>query len=330
MHRSRAAAGFPRPLAVACSVLLVCGAVDAQTRIEPPMRVASQAPLQSTRLAMIPAVTGHLRGGDVRVEWSETWTNVWVNERPAMLLDYEALETRLTTTWAISESWALQLDLDERRRFGGALDAVIQNFHGVIGNGLNGRDTVPRNSVNIEVRHPDTGRSVLELHDERTFSRGISPTVARSQQVFGGRFTLAATARFPVSHAGDELTSGSDFGLSAGWSRRHGTTSVHLAAGITRTGNVRVDFPIERLQKTGLVSVVRPLTRRTAAVLQYLYNDGVAGSGPLAAGVHEVTVGGRIHISGSTAVDFGIIENLINYDNGPDVGVHLGVSRTIR
>lgn len=302
-------------------------AARAETRIEPPMRVASQAPLQSTRLALVPASAGYLRAGEVRLELTETWTNVWVNQRPAMLLDYEAVELRLSATWAVSDTWSLQMDIDERRRFGGALDAAIQNFHRLIGNGLNGRDSVPRNAVTIEVTDPDTGQVRLSLSDEGTFSRGVSATVGRSNRLLGGRATLGASLRVPLRHAGEELATGSDIGVSAGWSGKISRSSIHFGAAVTRLGRVEVDYPIRRIQKTALAAYVHPLTRRTAAVVQYLYNDGTARSGPLGRDIHEVTIGGRFYISPRTSVDLGLIENVLHYDNGPDVGIHIGISR---
>lgn len=319
-----------RRVAALVLILVASAAAEAQVRIEPPMRVASQAPLQSTRLALIPAAAADLRKGEVRVEFTETWTNVWVNERPALLLDYEALESRLSATWAVSDTWFLELEADDRRRFGGALDATIQNFHHAIGNGLNGRDTVPRNTVNIEVRNPNTGELALSLHDEGTFSRGLSATAARSQPFLGGRLAFAVTVRVPLRHSGEELATGSDAGVSAGWSRNVARRSIHFGMGVTRHGSVVVDFPVERTQKTGLVALVQPIAPRTAAVLQYLYNGGVARSGPLSHDAHEVTIGGRFYVTDRTAIDVGFIENVVNYDNGPDVGVHLGISRIVR
>lgn len=310
--------------------LLTSPGVSAQTAIEPPMRIPSQAPLQSTRLALIPAASADLRKGEVRVEFAETWTNVWVNERPALLLDYEALESRVSATWAVTETWVLELETDDRRRFGGAMDASIQNFHQAIGNGLNGRDTVPRNTVNIEVRNPSTGELALSLHDEGTFSRGLSASAAKSRTFLGGRLAFAVTVRVPLQHSGEELATGSDAGLSTGWSRNVAGRSIHLGVGVTRRGGVLVDFPVQRIQRTGLVAVVQPITARTAAVLQYLFNDGVARSGPLSHAAHEVTIGGRFYVTDRTALDFGVIENVLNYDNGPDVGIHLRISRIVR
>jgi len=219
------------------------------------------------------------------------------------------------------------MDLDERRRLGGALDAAIQNFHRLIGNGLNGRDSVPRNAVNIEVRDPDNGQVTLLLNDEGTFSRGVSATVGRSKRLLGGRATLGTSLRVPLRHGGEELATGTDIGISAGWSGNIAGSSVHLGAGVARLGRVEVDAPIRRVQKTALAAYVQPLTPRTAAILQYLYNDGTARGGPLGRDIHEVTIGGRLYISPYTSIDFGLIENVLHYDNGPDVGIHIGISR---
>jgi hypothetical protein len=65
-------------------------------------------------------------------------------------------------------------------------------------------------------------------------------------------------------------------------------------------------------------------------VVQYLFSEGAAETGALGRNAHELTVGGRVHVTADTSVDIGLIENFINYDNGPDFGIHIGISRRTR
>lgn len=308
-------------------ILLTVHAVPAGA-IEPPMRVASQAPLQSIRLAAVPAAGTPPRKGELRVHLTSTWTNVWINERPDLLLDYEATDTRVTGTWGVSDTFSVQLEYDERRRFGGALDSLIQDFHREIGNGLNGRDTVPRDSIHIEVRDPRSGELLISRYDASTFSRGLSLTAARSRELLHGRLAYSATLRVPLRYRGDEVSISSDAGLSVAWARNLAGRSVHVGAAVARLGRTRLEFPAERLQTTGFAAVVQPLTPRTAAIVQYLFNEGVAVSGPVSRNAHEVTVGGRFRLGDRTSLDIGLVENIINYDNGPDFGIHFGINWT--
>lgn len=314
------------------SLLLVSTTALAQRPIESPLRIASQAPLQSLRFGLLPTVPGELDEGDVRVEVSGTWTNVWINDQPNLLLDYEALDSRLTAAWALSPSMQVEVGLEERSGFGGLLDPLIQNFHDQIGNGQNRRDTVGRGAVHIEVRNPESGEIVISRNAIGTFSRGVSVTLANaSHSGLRGRLAYAATVRIPLQHAGEEWTSAADAGVSAAWSRNIGGRSVHVGGGLTRFGTNEVGGVwMERFQRTGFAAVVQPLTRHTSVIVQYLFNEGIAQTGSLSRNAHEFTLGGRIHISDSTSVEIGLIENVINYDNGPDFGIHLGVTRRWR
>jgi len=314
-------------IAALALILLTVHAVPAHA-IEPPMHVASQAPLQSIRLATVPAAGTPPRQGEVRVQLTSTWTNVWINERPNLLVDYEATDTRLAATWGLSDTFSVQLEYDERRRFGGSLDSFIQEFHHEIGNGLNGRDTVPRDSIHIEVRDPSSGELLISRHDSRTFARGLSLTAARSRELPRGRLAFSATLRVPVRYGGEEVSTSSDAGLSVAWAHDLAGRSIHVGAAVARLGRTRLEFPAERLQMTGFAALVRPLTPRAAVIVQYLFNEGVAVSGPLSESAHEVTVGGRFRLSDQAALDVGLVENIINYDNGPDFGIHFGINWT--
>ena len=312
------------------SLILVASPVLADaSQIESPLRVTSQAPLQSVRLGLLPVAPANLEKGESRIYLSGTWTNVWVNDQPGLLLDYEALDSRIAASVALSDVTQLEIEFEERSRFGGLLDPFIQNFHRQIGNGLNGRDSVPRGSVNIVLRDPASNEVLVSRHDVGAFSRGVSLSLGRSRTSNRGRLGYAATVRVPLRHSGEELAPSTDVGVSGSWSRNFRRTSVHLGGGLTRFGTTEVDrMRTSRYQRTGLAAVVQPVTRRTSAVVQYLFNEGVAERGALGRNAHEVTLGARLHVSADTAVEVGLIENFINYDNGPDFGIHLAVSRT--
>jgi hypothetical protein len=202
-----------------------------------------------------------LQKGETRVHLSGTWTNVWVNDQPGVLLDYEALDSRIAVAHALSDSTQLEIDFEERSAFGGLLDGFIQDFHRQIGNGLNGRDSVPRGTVNIVVRDPQSDEVVISRHNVGAFSRGVSLTLGRSASTKRGRFGWAATVRLPLRHAGEELTSSTDAGLSTSWSHNVGRTSVHFGGGLTRFGTTDVDgVRTSRFQRTGLAAVVHSVT----------------------------------------------------------------------
>lgn len=58
------------------------------------------------------------------------------------------------------------------------------------------------------------------------------------------------------------------------------------------------------------------MSAHTALVAQYLFN--------------EVTLGTRMHLTPLTAFDFGVVENVINSNNGPDFGFHFGITHDVQ
>lgn len=317
---------------VALLIALLAGpAAIAAPPAEAPLHISSQAPLQSLRLGLLPVVPAQLPRGETLVQMSGTWTNVWVNDAPSLLLDYEALDSRITLIHGLTERTELQLEVENRKGFGGFLDPLIQDFHGMIGNGMNGRDSVGRNQVHIEIRDPETGKLLLDRHALGSYSRGIVASVAHSRPLASGQLAYAGSVRVPLRHGGDEVWQSADAGVSLAWSRVVRGRSIHLGGALTRFRKSDLTpITLDRTQKTGFVALVQPVTPRTALIVQYLFNDGAASRGPLSRSAHELTFGGRIHLNEATSLDIGILENIIHFDNGPDFGFHVAITRRTR
>ncbi len=292
---------------------------------EPPMWVASQSPLQSLHLGLLPAVPKALAPGEWSVQRSETWTNVWIDQRPALLIDYEAIDSRLGINVGLPREMQMQLTIEDRTGTGGRLDSLIENFHQLIGN-RDQRHTVRRGSVNIEVRDA-SGEMIVSRHSLGPFSRAATLAVSKRFGDFAG----AVAVRVPRN--GDDVmgTEGLDTGASLAWSHVLRGASIHAGAGLSRLSNKYVGpVRVGRIEKTLLLAGIEPITARTAVVAQYLFNAAIAEAGPLASGSHEVTVGTRFHVTPSTAFDAGLVENVINTRNGPDFGFHFGLTHDVK
>src|SRR2546428_873758 len=114
-------------------LLLVVWTLHADT-VESAMWISSQSPLQSLPLGLLPAVPRDLAPGEISTQRSETWTNVWIDQRPELLIDYEAVDSRLGVSIGLRRSMQLQIALEDRTRTRGKLGSLIEQFHHVIGN----------------------------------------------------------------------------------------------------------------------------------------------------------------------------------------------------
>lgn len=316
-----------RALIVALIIsLLVVPALHANGFIEPPMWVASQSPLQSLHLGLLPAVPRKLEPGDWSVQRTETWTNVWIDQRPELLVDYEAIDSRLGVSVGLSRSMQMQITIEDRTGTGGRLDGLIENFHRVIGN-HDDRHTVRNGSVNIELRDPKTGALLISRHSLGPFSRAASLSLSKLYGDFAG--TVAV--RVPRRGSEEINPGGIDSGVSLAWSSLIARRSVHAGVGVSRLSSAYIGpMRVGRIERTLFAGVAQPLTAHTALIAQYLFNAAIAEQGPLASGSHEVTLGTRVHLTPLTAFDFGVVENVFNFNNGPDFGFHFGITHDVQ
>jgi hypothetical protein len=311
-------------------MLLAAAPLRADRTVESPMWIASQSPLQSLHLGFLPAVPRDLAPGEISVQQSETWTNVWIDYRPELLVDYEAVDSHLGVNFGLRRSMQLQVAIEDRVGTGGALDPLIERFHRVIGN-HDDRHTVKRGTVNIEIRDPNTGALIVSRHSLGSFSRAASMTLSRSYPLGPGQFAGAVALRVP-RRTDDPLGSrGPDTGVSLAWSGLLAQRSVHAGVAVSRLATTNVGtLRVGRMEKTVLIAAAQPIASRYALIGQYLFNAAIAQSGPLATASHELTVGARAHITPNTAVDIGFVENVLNYRNGPDFGFHFGLTHHLK
>lgn len=309
-------------------LLLAVSPLRADT-VESPMWISSQSPLQSLHLGLLPAVPRDLAPGEMFVQRSETWTNVWIDQRPELLIDYEAVDSRLGVSIGLRRSMQLQIALEDRTGTGGKLDSLIENFHHLIRN-RDDRHTVNRDRVNIELRDRKTGALIASRHSLGPFSRAATATLSKRYGFGPGELAGAVSVRIPRRGSDPLGPGGIDSGVSLAWSGLIRGRSVHAGAGLSRLASPYIGpLRVGRSEKTLFVAAVQPMTTHTALIAQYLFNASIAESGPLANGSHEITVGTRVHVTPYTAFDIGVVENIINLNNGPDFGFHFGLIHNI-
>ena len=302
----------------------------AAATIEQPMWVSSQSPAQSLHLGILPAVPRALAPGEFFVQRSDTWTNVWIDQQPGLLIDYEAVDARLGVSVGLPRSMQLQIALEDRLGTGGRLDPLIEKFHRVIGN-HDRRNSVARDSIHIEIRDPETGALLISRTSLGSFSRGLDLTLSKRRHLWDGDVSAAMSVRFPRQGSAGIDPGGMDTAVSVAWSGLAGGRTLNVGGGLTRFATASLG-PIRarRIGRTMFVGVAQPTSPRTALIAQYLYNASIAEVAPLDSGSHEVAVGARFHATPQTSLDVAFIENIINFRNGPDFGFHFGLNHDIR
>lgn len=297
-----------------------------------PMRLTSQSPFQSPRLGFLPRSPSTLSKRQAEVRLSGTWVNLWANglEEGTYFLDYETLTSTVGLSVGLTNTLQLELEVEDRSRFGGSMDGFIQGFHDAVGQGQDGRDEQPKDQIAIRLA-PDGGEPVVDLGPEATgpFARSVQLTL--QHDVTCGTEKLPAlsyafTSRFGLGQDEFESRGNIDLGVSVAAARRWKRLYGCLTLGFARFNED--DFRGIQLKKTqgsALAAVEWRRWPRTSLVLQYLINEGAAEDfGPFSKGTNELSLGWKEEVVPGEVLEVGLIENLFTFENSPDFGLHVG------
>lgn len=263
-----------------------------------------------------------------------TWSNIWANGGMDYLLDFESLDSSASIAHGVSDVLQVEVEIEDRSRFGGLMDGFIQGFHDLFSIDQNGRDEVPRGDFDFDLR-PGAGRPRISLDDgdRGSFSRNAIVTVQHNVTCgkgAGPAFSYALTARFPLSEAKDlEGGSSTDLGISISASRRFGKFYAYETLSVARFGKTRFrGIELRRDQISTLTALEWRFLPTMSFVLQYLLSEGAADDlGPFSRPSREITIGLKGEVARGTVLEVGLLENVITHDNSPDFGLHLAVSR---
>jgi len=299
-----------------------------------PLRLGSQSPFQSLRFGIDPRTPSTIAEGQWEAHVTETWSNTFVYDAgKGLLLDFETLDTRFALAYGVLDELELELGYENRTGIGGVMDRFINAFHRTLGLTDAGRHNFPRNQFQIQV--PDNkGVPALTLGsgDQGSYSNSLLLTVQHN--VTCGTETLPAIAYALTLRA--NLDNGPGLSgqlpvepqLSVSLSKAFGDFYAYgsVAFGYFGTEHLGV-IHLRPTQYSGLGAVEWRFASNMSLTLQYLVSQGVAKDlGSFSDPSHEITLGWKWELAERTVFEFGLIENLIHFDNSPDFGVHAGLT----
>lgn len=296
-----------------------------------PLRLGSQSPSQSVRYGIDPRTPSTLAESEWEVHLTESWSNTFVyDQEKSLLLDYEMLDTRLSVAYGLTPALSLEFEWENRAIFGGVMDRFINAFHRTFGLTDAGRHNFPRNLVQIQV--PDNkGNPAIDLDSsfssnsllltsEYTWTHGSEtwPALATAISLRANLDNnLGISGRLPVE---PQL---SISGSKSVWELYF---YASLAFGYFGTEHIEgIEF--RSTQWSGVLATEWQFTSNMSLILQYLWSKGVAKDlGDFSQSSNEITLGWKWELARKTVFEFGLIENIINFNNSPDFGVHAGLT----
>lgn len=235
---------------------------------------------------------------------------------------------QFTTHYGLSDNWSVYFSLPMMRLGGGYMDRTIESFHDNFGFSTFGRDFLPRNQVN----------AVVSLGGEEIVLLDVPPTSGVGDPVFGIRYYWRAGTRnaFSIELAHKEViqepkffrtTGGSDTGIQLNWHHFAGNSAFYVNASAVKLGSAD-PFPGNTrsvLPKLNLAWEYR-LQEQLNLVLQFnaqrsLFRDGTDPE--ISSNVYQASIGLRQR-HGDFVWSYALTENLVNFNNTADIGIHIG------
>jgi hypothetical protein len=214
----------------------------------------------------------------------------------------------------------------------GKTDGFVRGFHKVFGLNDGGRDLAKKGEFSFEVRNPKSGKMVVvdennqeavteqlvfSIHTVLTPGDEILPAVAWSVI---GKANLRDTGQIE----GD----GVDFATSVSLSKQLGDFYAYATLSFAWYGSETfygIDLKPHTLSVVSAVEYI--VTNGFSVILQHQWTEGaVERLGAFSQPSYEISVGAKILIAENTMFEVSVVENLINFDNSPDFGLHTGLT----
>jgi hypothetical protein len=320
-------------------VALLCGngsadgfASDFSTNLGPGVLLFSSASFgQSLRYTPIPLVPEQIVPGRIETRISASWVNFFGKigrERKVYILDCEMMQNQLSVSYGVDRRLLLGLTITHRKYFGGAMDSFIHGFHETFGLKNNGRESKEKDAFEIVLC--DLEFNVVENIDNRKTIENNRVDFFASRIISQGTTTLPAINLFSTLSCGFDTpfvkeSEQVDFNLGIGASKKW-TSNLYSCHAISYTffgGTETEHFFMADSALYIFNSIAWQLNPSFSLMLHYSYSEGIFKNlRVLNESTHELYAGIKWHTTQRGMLEFALSENLFNYGNSPDFGIH--------
>lgn len=261
--------------------------------------------------------------------------NIW-NYRPHVYrIDAEIYQLTLQGRMTVDGRLEVAVSIPFRYLSGGILDGAIESFHGRLGVHGARRSDVPRSDLAVEFGSQKDGTEYAVLGSEGTGWSLVQPSIELTY-AFPIRFVDFAAhfyTRLPLRAGSEDLTGYLPYlGLALAVGRQWGGLYTSISHSVGHVSQKEyLGHPIfDRAYSTMISFEYHTPGRRHSWWVQGITRNGYAkeltGLGDRR---HQVLMGYSIRVGRDWQVEIGLLENLLRFDNTPDVGLHLGITRPL-
>ncbi|HVN76316.1 MAG TPA: DUF3187 family protein [Thermoanaerobaculaceae bacterium] len=296
-----------------------------------PLRLRAQSPLAILRLTPTPETPVTLRDGQWQLGLLTSWNNYFDVDPQRYTIDAETLRFTLSAAYGVTPDLELRAALPVSYRGGGILDRFIENFEGLLKVPNEERKRAPRNRYLILIRGSDGqvfersgGDAGWGIEDATAGVRYLLARGTASTPAVTASFTLklpAGRTASLFSSGGYDVAAGVSAGQRLGRFNLYGSlVAMHYAT--TELAGVRLK-PNQLSYFAGLEYRVSPGSSWLVQAL--VTSPGAENFGDFSKNTYEITAGWKHLVSRAVLVEVSVLENLLIFDNSPDVGFHVGL-----
>lgn len=256
----------------------------------------------------------------------QDFENILNFEEDAFYFDGAAGYANLTLHYSFSRDFNAYLKIPYIYYSGGFLDGGIEDFHEEFGFSDAGRPFAPKHISQSLIKIGDESFALSDPGDNGGFA---DPVLALSKAFRRGSNTIVVegAVKFAVADPDEFLSSGSnDYGVQVSFHKQWAKRALYLAFSYVNlgTGDDLPNFGLNDVEKIS-GSYERLFGRRMSFVIQgSLSPSPFETDSELSQRKLQLSLGLRYAFQKHGALEFGLTENLSNFDSTPDIGFHFG------
>jgi len=295
-----------------------------------PLNIRSLSPGQALRLAPLPRSPYGLPAGETELQFNIAAASVFLQSPDVYLVDFNFTDTRLAVNHGFENGWSAELSFNDRRIRNLNLDRVVETFHDAFGIEQNGRD------INLNQTRIEIPQYLASFGEE--LNGVFSQTVGLSIQ----KILIDKSVEWPavaiVFNTGLETLSDGmiekgafDYGIQLTMAQKQSSGYIFGNVSYTHFGSDETLglIPMTEKQFSGMLGYEFTVDRNEAFIVQYLFSEGVLiDLGALDKVSHEIHLGYKWRTE-KNIIEVGLVENIVNFDNGPDVAFTFGVTHRL-
>lgn len=296
-------------------------------------------PFHYTSLALFPSLRpgfetrfpASLAANEFDLRLTESWVKNQAVDHDWQM-KFEILRSNVALTWHVSDVVRFEVAVDSGHRTGGGLDAVILGFHDAFGIAVGARNQFSRNENRIEIRPRDGGPPIIvDESNPQPYEQSILMTfqhILTYGDDVAPAVSWSVTARRHLDEGDLEPQGPIDLGGSLGIVKQVGPFHLYLGGTYTWFGGDRFyGLKLRTTQWSAIAAVEAHVIDDFSVVAQLLVTSGgIDGFQHLSDPSYEVTAGFKWEFLEGMLLDFAIVENVVNFRNSPDFGVHGGLT----